>query len=218
VLEEPAALVRCRELPSFRSDDPQNVWRAFRHAPPLRLRQAWREELEPDFAPATVRVGWRDDLVLVFVELTDADIFSDTTGLNQKTWLLGDTFEIFLQPPGGRGYVELHVTPNNQRLQLRYDATTARNGSWEHALVREELFRSTTWVWPEAERWFVYAEIPVAAVSGRALAVAGSRWRFSFSRYDYRRGRVEPILSSTSVHAKPDFHRQHEWGVLCFET
>lgn len=182
------------------------------------MRQAWRDVVEPDFAPGTVRVGWRGESVLVFAELTDEDIFSAATDLNQKTWLLGDTFEIFLQPPGGRAYVELHVTPNNQRLQLRYDDAAARNGAWEHALVGGKMFRSTTWVWPEVERWFVYVEIPFGEVSGGTLPEAGSRWRFSFSRYDYRRGRVEPVLSSTSAHAEPDFHRQHEWGGLYFET
>jgi hypothetical protein len=39
-------------------------------------------------------------------------------------------------------------------------------------------------------------------------------WRFSFSRYDYTRGRVAPVISSTSPHAKADFHHQQEWGIL----
>jgi hypothetical protein len=42
------------------------------------------------------------------------------------------------------------------------------------------------------------------------------KWRFSFSRYDYIRGRQEPILSSTSPHAWPDFHQREEWGTLIF--
>jgi hypothetical protein len=42
------------------------------------------------------------------------------------------------------------------------------------------------------------------------------KWRFSFSRYDYIRGRREPMISSTSPHARPGFHRREEWGTLIF--
>lgn len=217
LLEEAATSVACHVLPEFTANDPRTVWQVMRNAPPLRLQQAWRDQVQPDFVSATVRVGWRGDKVLVFAELIDEDIFSTATALNQKTWLLGDTFEMFLQPLGQPSYVELHVTPNNQRLQLRCSAA-ATNGTWDHALVPEELFRSTTWVWPEAERWFVFAEIPVASVCERRLPLPGRRWRFSFGRYDYRRDCREPVLSSTSAHAEPDFHRQHEWGLMRFEN
>lgn len=216
-LEASVPVTVCRLLPAFVAKDPQTVWWMFRGVRPMRFRQAWRPEPEPDFAPATVRVGWRADCVLVFAELVGADIFNAATGLNQETWLLGDTFEIFLQPPGGRAYVELHVTPDNQRLQLRYDGTDTHNGSWQQALVREELFRSSTWVWPEVERWFVYAEIPVASAGEHRLQ-PGDEWRISFGRYDYRRAARAPILSSTSAHAEPDFHRQHEWSAIRIET
>jgi len=215
-------LIECHLLPAFAANNLETVRRAFQHATPCVLRQAWLDKKEPDFAPAIVRTGWRGASLLVFAELTDADIFSRATGLNLRTWELGDAFEIFLRPDGQEAYVEFQVTPNNQRLQLRYADASAiararKTGSLEHALIHGKAFRSATWVLPGSQRWFVYAKIPAKSVCSETTALAGSQWRFSFSRYDYTRGRKEPVISSTSAHARPDFHSQQEWGTMRFQ-
>jgi hypothetical protein len=159
--------------------------------------------------------------LLVFAELEDQDIFTRVTGLNQRFWELGDTFEIFLRPVGQQVYVEFHVSPNNQRLQLRFtDAGMVERlrkaGSFEDALTWGEAFYSRTWLQPDEHRWFVFAEVPAKSVSEKTRRLQGARWRFSFSRYDFTRGRDKPVISSTSVHTKPDFHRQSEWGTMSF--
>jgi len=59
-------------------------------------------------------------------------------------------------------------------------------------------------------------EIPAASVLDRLCPLPGSQWHFSFCRYDYTRGRPEPVISSTSALAQPDFHRLAEWGNLKF--
>jgi len=69
-----------------------------------------------------------------------------------------------------------------------------------------------------AGRWCVYAEIPAASVCGAARPLNGQRWMFSFSRYDYTRPSPHPIISSTSPHQLPGFHRQEEWGTLQFQA
>jgi hypothetical protein len=69
---------------------------------------------------------------------------------------------------------------------------------------------------PEQGQWHVYAEIPAILVCGAAKLPADKPWRFSFSRYDYTQGRPEPVISSSSPHAQPDFHRREEWGTLSF--
>jgi hypothetical protein len=211
--------ILCPMFPEFAVNNLETIQQSFQRATPLRFGQSWRENPEPRFLPGTVRVGWRADMILAFAELTDEDIFSDSTGFNQQMWILGDTFEMFLRPDGQNAYCELHVTPNNHHLQLRYSATPIRRDAkaWELARVDEKLFRSQTWLSPEAKRWFVYAEISATLIADRPAPLAGSRWDFSFGRYDYSRDRGEPVISSTSNHAEPDFHRQHEWGVLCFE-
>jgi hypothetical protein len=53
-------------------------------------------------------------------------------------------------------------------------------------------------------------------VCDRARSLEGTDWLFSFSRYDCTRGLAVPVISSTSPHAAPSFHRQQEWGTLRF--
>lgn len=212
--------ILCAPLPFFDSTDLESVRRAFQGAASCPLQQTWLDEEEIGFSPGTVRTGWRGDSLLIFAELTDIDIFNDATKLNQRVWELGDAFEIFLRAEKKENYVELHVTPNNQRLQLHYpDGTSAekvrKNGGLEIFLIWDEAFHSKTWV--EDGMWLVYAEIPASLVCNPNEPIENTRWRFSFGRYDYARGVEEPVVSSSSRHAKPDFHRQHEWGVMTFK-
>lgn len=211
--------LNCRQLPAFDADKLDAVRAAFASADGCVLRQAWLVEPEPDFTTAVVRTGWRRNSLLVFAELEDADIFTRATGHNQRMWELGDVLEIFLAPENSASYVEFHVTPNNLRLQLRLpDTATLRRAQaenlFDHLLLPDGVFHSHAWTQPENKKWFVYAEIPSASVCSADHQLAGTQWRFSFSRYDYIRGRQEPMISSSSPHAQPDFHRREEWGTL----
>jgi hypothetical protein len=213
--------VACEPLPAFNPLDLESVRSAFQSATPISFRQAWLDETEAGFAPATVRLGWHEHSLLVFAELMDADIFNAATGTNQPTWELGDVFEMFLQSVEKESYVELHVTPHNQRLQLRYPgggaAEFAREMSrLEEFLVPDKMFDSVAWI--ENGKWHVFAEIPALTVCGSDKSIANMQWRFSFGRYDYTRGMKEPVISSTSPHALSDFHRQHEWGMMTFKN
>jgi hypothetical protein len=208
-------------LPWFEAENPEVLGEVFQNAAPCVLRQAWLDREETDFAPAVVRTGWRDNTLLLFAELTDLDIFNRATALNQRAWELGDVLEIFLRPVEQQAYVEFQVTPENQRLQLRYPDAAApalarSSGSLKEALVSGEAFRSRTWVRPERRKWDVYAEIPARSVCDSPQPLGGRQWHFSFSRYDYTRGRAEPVISSTSPFTLPDFHRQQEWGILTY--
>jgi len=217
----PPPQLKCRALPAFDADKLDAVRGAFARADGCGLRQSWLPAPEPDFTPATVRVGWRGNSLLAFVELEDADIVTRATAHNQRMWELGDVLEIFLLPENSGGYVEFHVTPNNFRLQLRFpDTATLRRAQaenrFEHLLLPDGVFQSRAWVQAEDKKWFAFAEIPSAIVCGGDKPLAGRKWCFSFSRYDCVRGRSEPIVSSSSPHAQPDFHRREEWGTLIF--
>ncbi|HHY86694.1 MAG TPA: hypothetical protein GYA07_14345 [Verrucomicrobia bacterium] len=61
------------------------------------------------------------------------------------------------------------------------------------------------------------ARIPARSVPGATVLAAGARWQFSFGRYDHTQDGMGAVVSSTSPHAEPDFHRQQEWGLLEFE-
>jgi hypothetical protein len=211
----------CRELPPFRADDLDSIRAAFKHSSPYSLKQAWRPENEPDFAPAQASAGWCEDSLFVFAELTDADIFSRAEKNNEKLWELGDAFEIFLMPEGQKSYFEFHIAPNNVWLQLRFPEIGAvsrirATGSCEEFLVHEPLFNFKVWTQPESKRWFVLAQIPAKSVCEKIAPLPGLRWKFSFSRYDYTHGREKPVISSTSAHSVPNFHHVHEWNVLEF--
>jgi hypothetical protein len=210
------------ELAAFEWNDLNSARRAFDGIPAIPLRQAWLPKQETDFAPASVHVGWRDESLFVLAELTDADIFTGATQHNQRMWQLGDAFEIFLCPDGQQAYSEFHVAPNNLRLQFRFaDAHIIRElgkvNAFEEAMIDEPLFDSAVWLKPEANHWMVSAKIPAASVCFPLRPMAGAKWYFSFSRYDYTQGREKPVISSTSPHTVPRFHEQSEWGVLQFK-
>jgi hypothetical protein len=213
--------LRCPELPAFFTEDPAVIRAAFVLADPCVLGQGWLAAPESNFMPATVHAGWRGNALLVFAELHDADILTRATAHNQRMWELGDVLEIFLQPEGSESYVELHVTPANWRLQLRIPDAAALSraraeNNFKDLLLPDGVFRSRVWTQPEVEKWFVLAEIPAGTVCGANPPLAGERWRFSFSRYEYGRNRREPVISSSSPHSQPDFHRREEWGTLLF--
>jgi hypothetical protein len=216
-----ASQIICRPLPDFEPGNLDAVRRAFQNADACGLRQAWLEKPEADFAPAVVRTGWRGDSLLIFAELTDADIFTAATSHNQRFWELGDTFEIFLRPAEQQAYLEFHVAPNNLHLQLRFpdaDAVkrAAATNSFENSLIPgETVFASRVWTQPQC--WLVFAEIPARSVVEKPTPLPGSEWFFSFSRYDCTHGRGKPVISSTSPHVQPNFHRQQEWGKLLFQ-
>ena len=215
--------LECGPLPAFDESNLESVRHAFQSAAPCSMGQAWQAKASENFAPAMVRTGWRDGAVLIYAELTDTDIFTRADGLNQRTWELGDAFEMFLRPEGQEAYVELQVTPNNQRLQLRYANRASldlarQSGSCEHALIPGAAFRSRTWIEESPSRWHVFAEVSALLVCGSGAVPTGGLWHFSFSRYDYTRGQDEPVISSTSPHAEANFHRQEEWGLMIFKS
>ena len=211
----------CKRVSPFETSNLECVRGAFRDVMPCPLRQCWQPEASPAFAPASVYTAWVGRALFVYAELVDADIHTQATGLNQRLWELGDAFEMFLGVQGEESYIEFQVAPNNQRLQLRYANRAAveqarATGDMAHALIPGEAFHSRVWVQDDCSRWHVLATIPASAVCSANVPLVGSRWRFSFSRYDYTRGGGDPVISSTSPHAQADFHRQQEWGALHF--
>jgi hypothetical protein len=193
----------------------------------LTLRQAWRTEPETDLQPGLVRVGWTRDAMAVEAELTDLDIFNPVSEFNQVAYTLGDVFEVFLRPEGQDAYFEIHVTPQNQVLQLRFpDAAAVRKpkpgDTQDERLAPYKVWQpritSQTRVDAPARKWFVTAAIPFAMVVESREMKTGRRWFCSFCRYDYTRGRAKPVLSSTSPHAECNFHRQQEWLPIEFNN
>lgn len=192
---------------------------AFTEAMVVESQQAWRAEPDPEFRLMCVKAGWTRDAMYVYAEIEDLDIFNPEKRFNEPSFMSGDVFEIFLRPCSQESYVEIHVTPENQKLQLRIPSACefaeprAKPGIPPEWFI-DRVIESRVRVNPAAQRWEVAVEIPFAMVCEVFLPRAGDRWLFSFSRYDYTRGQEKPVLSSTSPHQVLNFHRQEEWGEL----
>jgi len=191
---------------------------AFAGVPGLPLRQAWREDAEPGFLGGVARLARTVDALLVAVELEDADVFNPVEAFNEPAFLRGDVVEVFLLPAGTDRYIELHTTPDGVLFQLRCTV------GWRARCIPGAPldFRDRLVASPVAKvltrrtsaGWSAYLEIPLALTEG--LPLPGAVWRACVCRYDYTRGREQPVLSSTSALTKLDFHQTGCWDRLVF--
>lgn len=207
----------CMPLSDFDVEDWDAVSDVFADMPSTHFGQAWKPVLQSRFLPARTHIGFDAKFFWMFSEFEDADIFNTSVALNQHVYKLGDVFEIFLRPLPGDEYIEFHVTPDNRHLQLWWPRArrSFKDKGWIPRFLSEACFRSWTQVLPDEKRWRILAAIPFGTL-GLDTPRAGDEWLYSFGRYDYTRGFKRPILSSTSPHRVPDFHRQHEWNRLVF--
>jgi hypothetical protein len=176
------------------------------------MAQSWLAKTEHRFRPCVVRLAHGGGALLVDAELRDEQVFTAATEDGQRLWELGDTFEMFLKPEGSAAYVELHVAPNNRRVQMRFEgledvAEARRTGSIVRFALPGRVFESNVEILVGC--WRVRARLPLQGLFPDASA--GGTWLVSFCRYDYSRGIPDPVLSSTSPHRELDFHRLGEW-------
>ncbi len=170
------------------------------------LGQTWNAVPEAGLRPTRVWAGFADGVLLVRAELADDDVFNDARSHNARTWELGDVFEIFARRDDEEQYVEVHVTPDNVKLHLRF----ADFGHAARIASIDEVAGDPAQISSSARRtaygWEASARVPLRAGPGELV-------RVSFCRYDATRGR-EPMLSSSSPHPVLRFHRPLEW-TLC---
>ncbi len=213
----------CRKLPDFNPSDWPSVAAAFSASEACEMQQVWLPARQAGCLPATVRTGHDTGGLWVYAHLQDDDPFNPETEFNAPSYTRGDVFEMFLRPADQLAYIELHVTPENQIFQLRIPsaaafATPKTNPQGAYAwLIPTPAFDHWTRVDRAAGWWEVLARVPFATVAESGTAPAGTRWHFSFCRYDYTRDIQAPVLASTSPHPACNFHRQTEWGTLTME-
>ncbi|MFO1492008.1 MAG: hypothetical protein U1F77_00735 [Kiritimatiellia bacterium] len=184
--------------------------------PGLPFRQAWRSEPDPAFQPGDVAVMRTSTHLVVVARMNDAHAGNPSRGINGLHFQKGDVFEVFLKPPGGEAYWEVHVTPEGETYQVRIPSAAAFLARRKEGLSIEELVRP------------YLLDPPVARVMARNVdsrpgwdalilfplpAEAQGEWRFSACRYDSD-GRGAPVLSSISPLTRPDFHFQADWRVI----
>ena len=181
----------------------------------VELGQAWRAAPEPGFNRGWGRIRW-DEFGLhfdaCFLQRAPAN---RAAGLNQRTWEMGDIAEFFLQETATGRYLELHVTPENQRLQLVWPLGGLDDFRAGSARLEDFLVTDPQWVSSEtlvhADHWTASAHVPFAC-----LGLKGSEHlpalRVAVCRYDRSLG--PELLSSTARLTEPNYHRHKEWAEL----
>mgnify|MGYP001547292407 CR=1 FL=1 len=172
------------------------------------LGQAWNATPEAELKPTTVSATFSDGKLHVVAELEDDDVFNTATEHNQRTWETGDVFEIFARRDDSEEYVEVHVTPENIKLHLKF------NDFHHTGRIEDDISRVAAdpdEITSTAERtptgWRATASVPLPAGPGDVI-------RVSFCRYDVTQGTDKLVLSSSSPHPVLRFHRPKEW-TLC---
>lgn len=180
----------------------------------LALRQAWRPDgHEGRFQPGWARIRWSPDAFWIETIFGGGRATNRATRLNERTWELGDVAEVFLEEVGDFRYLELHVTPENQRLQLRFghgEVDLLRAGA---AAFASFLVADPEWVTSETFRaddhWSTRMRLPAARFARGPLA-PGRRFRGSVCRYDCASPQAT-VLSATASLAEPNYHRRADW-------
>ena len=172
--------------------------------------QSWKPTLDASFQPATVRVTKHGDVLELEARLMDSHIHDVPAAFNEEAYRKCDVFELFLKAEGDEHYHELHVTPSNVLLQLRFRVGMPLEV--EPAKVWEAIMTSST------ERveggWIARFTLPLTHFTEQRPVP--NLWKIGCGRYDYDASKGEKGLtfSNTAPLTAPNFHRHWEWPVL----
>lgn len=180
------------------------------------LQQAWRAAgAESGFQPGWARISWESHglwLESIFMGKAPGN---RARQLNEYTWELGDICEFFLQIDGGTEYLELHVTPENQRLQLAWPVIGQPLQAVRAGTLPLEKFMIPQGDWVKsavhiaADFWATRTFMPAARLGLEQLR-AGQSLRGAACRYDCTS--TQPyVLSSTAYFQVPEYHAREAW-------
>ena len=182
------------------------------------LGQAWLPARESGFNRGWARIRWNADGLLFETLFTQTRPSNRARRLNDRTWELGDVGEFFLQERQTGRYLELHVTPENQRLQLLWPSGGIEKFRAGKAALADFLVADPNWVESAAgifaDYWAARAFVPFACL-GLAEPATTPKLRTAVCRYDRSLG--PELLSSTANLTEPNFHRHEEWADLILE-
>ncbi|WP_438480455.1 hypothetical protein [Oleiharenicola lentus] len=196
--------------PAGDSFTPDTTWKP--------LRQHWISgAANAAFQPGWARVAWSHDALVYDVVLSGRTFRNTARRLNELTWELGDVCEIFAEAPEAGHYVEIHITPENQRLQLRFPPDGIAEVRAGNRKLSEFMVNDSAWVRSATHlsehQLHVRAAIP-ATVLGIPHFASDSVLRTAVCRYDCAATAPRPLLSSTAPLSAPAFHQRDEWSRL----
>lgn len=210
------------EIPGLSTLDIARLTSEFKAHPPLQFGQPWNESKEQGFRGGEVKVGYSATHLFISATLEDDYIFNQAEKLNDKAWMLGDIFEILLINPENQFYWEIQITPDNQKLQIKWPMSGPKSINDEHPLesffVYSEAIIATKTMTLKGQ-WQIFAAIPFINIGKPLTGSTNSPLlRASFCRYDYSSLDNPPILSSTSPYQEPRFHRLDEFTTIHFSS
>ena len=218
---QPPPAIECPEIDYRSWRTWQDAGAAMSRMPVLSFGQAFRPENEIGLAPAAVALAHQGNGLIVYAELSDADIFNPVRKHGAHAYQSGDVLEIFLRADDEGNYFEHHITPDNYTLQLSFptlaafgENCSAENPNWADPFATKIPVPSRVLVQPEIEMWRVLAVVPLGAITSNREKKVPAHWRFSICRYDHTHGRDKPVLSSTTPYRFANFHHQDLWGRL----
>lgn len=165
---------------------------------------------------AWARIQWSEDLLRYDAVLLGPGTLNQARTLNERTWETGEVCEIFLKAGDQAKYLELHVTPENQRLQLVFPLggiQRVRSGAdrlCDYFVGDPQWVDTRTRV--ETDFWSMRACIP-ASRAGLSRFASQSVLHTAVCQYDYT-STSEPVLSSTAMLRELFSHRHAEWTPL----
>jgi hypothetical protein len=188
---------------------------AAKHWQALRRHQRPDDALAGTFNAGAASISWLEsDLIVDFV-FAGTHARNRARQLNERTHELGDVGEIFLHCNGVEHYIEIHVTPENQRLQLRWteDGVAAvRKGraKLEDCMVPDpDWVQSITAVAPSF--WSARTIVPASLLlPAGGMFERTTQLRASICRYDTSDGST-PVLSATADYKGGRFHDRAAW-------
>jgi hypothetical protein len=168
-------------------------------------------------AAGGARVTWTPEHLHVDAVFHGVAPHNRATSLNERTWELGDTFEFFLLLEDFHAYLEIQVTPENQRLQLRWPPDGLTRVRAKRKKIESFFVSDPNWVISRTlinrDEWCTHLAIPAVHCGYRAFG-AGQRFRAAVCRYHYPAGHTKPVLSTTAALSGQSFHQPRDWHEL----
>lgn len=182
------------------------------------LRQHWLPGGASDgFQPGWAHVAWTPAQLTYDIVLAGRTFSNAARRLNELTWELGDVCEIFADLADEGPYIEIHITPENHRLQLRFPPDGIAEVRAGRRALDEFMVNAPDWVHTEVHRddhrLHIRAVIPASAL-GLSRFSPDTPLRTAVCRYDYGPPPSPPVLSSTAALSAPAFHQRNEWSPL----
>jgi hypothetical protein len=171
------------------------------------LTQAWHAGArDPGFQNGSARIRWHETALRYEGVFIGAGARNSARTLNERTWELGDVAEVFVDSADGSAYLEVHLTPENHRLQLLWPPDGLARVRAKTAPLKNFMVWEPDWVQGHAHvaaAWWGFSVTIPAARLGIDRFRPQQALRTAVCRYHAQT--AGPMLSSF-------FHQREKWN------